>query len=111
MNFLSKLPRLGLILIGIQVVLTILIPLWTKLYSFPCNVICLIPDNLSFFMLINLPGFLIFGFLLETPTLKFLLSSPKLHLISYTTTFAISSTIYYFIGWAIEKLWKKLHHR
>jgi len=37
MKFLSKLSRLGLIFVGIQTILVLLIPLWAKLYKFPCN--------------------------------------------------------------------------
>lgn len=114
MNFLSKLSRLGLILMGIQTVLLLLIPLWTKLYQFPCNVICILSDQIGYFILLNIPGWLLWGTpmgrILDGLKPQIVKLSGEIYITDYLFMFISSAIIYYLIGWLIEKLWKKLHH-
>lgn len=115
MNFLSKLSKFGLILVGIQTVLVVLIPLWTKLYQFPCNVICILSDQIGYFILINIPGWLLWGTpvgripdIFKPQAVKL---SGEIFITDYLFMFLSTAIVYYLIGWIIEKLWKNLHHR
>lgn len=111
MKFLSKLSRLGLVLVGIQTVLLLSIPLLTKVYQFPCNVICILSDQIGYFILLNIPGWLLWGTpvgrvldSLKPQTIKL---SGEIYITDYLFMFLFSAVAYYLIGFLIEKLWHR----
>lgn len=113
MKFFSKLSKLGLIFVGTQTVLLLLIPLWTKLYQFPCNVLCILSDSFGYFVILNIPGWLLWGTpigrildIFKPQTVKL---SGEVYMTDYLFMFLSSATIYYFISVLIEKLWHRWH--
>ena len=115
MKFLSKLSRLGLIFVGIQTILVLLIPLWAKFYQFPCNVMCILSNAFGYFVLLIIPGWLLWGTPmgrvldgLKPQTVKL---SGDIYITDYLFMFISSAMFYYLIGFFIERLWKKLRHR
>ncbi|GEM_PF-3149054 len=114
MKFLSKSSRLGLIFVGTQTVLVSLIPLWAKLYHFPCDVICIFSDNLSYFLLFNFPGWILsitpVTYILDIMRPLSVKLKGDFFITDYLFLFLSSSIIYYFIGFLIEKLWHRWRH-
>ncbi len=115
MKFFSKLSRLGSIFVGIQIILVLLIPLWTRLYQFSCNIICILSDEIVYFILFNIPGWLVWGTplgrILDVLKSQAVKSSGDIYITDYFFMFLASSIIYYLIGFLIEKLWHRWHHR
>src|SRR3989344_420615 len=107
--------KLGLILVGIQTVLVVLIPVFAKIFSGSCSFICIFTQEQGYFFLFNLPGMyikslpFIHQFIESLETFQQRLNG-EISVISYTLIFLFSAIIYYIIGLGIEIiLWKKLN--
>lgn len=104
--------RLGLILIGIQLLLTIFIPIFVKIFPSSCSIICIFSEEQGYFFLFNLPGIylssipFISDFIMSLRTTQERLSG-EITLLSNIITFLLSSIVYYFIGLGIETVLRK----
>jgi hypothetical protein len=113
-RFLSRFSRVGLIIIAVHLVLTLLIPLWTLISPFSCGgFMCILSDNLVYFILLNIPGWLLTGLQVTQEALDFfrpndVTLSGNLYFTDYLFMFLFSSTTYYILGSLFELLIKKI---
>lgn len=104
--------KLGLILIGLQLLLTALIPVFTKIFDQSCSIICIFSEEQGYFILFNIPGLYIASIPFMHEFIKNLGAeqqrlSGEITLISNILIFILSAIIYYIIGLGIETIWRK----
>lgn len=108
--------RLGLILVGIQTLLTVLIPIFAKIFPSSCSIICIFTEEQVYFFLFNLPGNYITSIPFINEFIKHLGTqeqqlSGKITIFHYISIFLSASIIYYFMGLIIEAIFRKMSIR
>lgn len=108
-KILSKVSKLGVILITIQLILSISLPLWVGLLPNSCNdFICIFTPYQAYFFLFNLPGLFIsgipfiFDFLHSIQPVSVQMKG-DLYYTDYLFMFITSSVVYYLLGMVIGK--------
>lgn len=108
--------RLGLVLIGIQVLSVLLIPLFAKIFPSSCSFICIFTEEQGYFFLFNLPGQYLASIPFVSEFIKNLGTpeqqlSGKLTIYHYASIFLFASIAYYFMGLIIEIIFLKMSIR
>lgn len=99
-------------MIGLQLLLTVLIPVFTKIFDQSCSIICIFSEEQGYFILFNIPGLYIASIPFMHEFIKNLGTeqqrlSGEIILISNILIFILSAIIYYAIGLGIETIWRK----
>ena len=98
--------------VGLQALLTILIPFFASIFHDSCTGFCILSDEEGFFLLFNYPG-LIF---LSNPWINNLIKtfeteqqrlSGEFTLPYYIITFILAAIFYYIFGMIVETIWQK----